>query len=291
MDINDWKNITKEELLKLFNSGLFHKEIADLYNISSRAVYDKAKKFNLNLDRKNKSKTDKSEKICSRCGRKYKISPYNEICSYCGQISLNKDIYQKAITDLGKQILNLRNQGKSYLEISKTLNCSKSTISYYCTSNTKVLTRLRNRSSYSWQKKFQKKVRAFKTRKRGLDKNIWDSDWNKKWRSAVSSFQNRNKDMKSKSENFGYKYVLKEIGGTKQKCYLTGRSIDLEKDNYQLDHKIPVSKGGTNDISNMGIACPEANYSKSNLTIEEYLNLCKEVLLNFGYKIEDPLTK
>lgn len=54
MDINDWKNITKEELLKLFNSGLFHKEIADLYNISSRAVYDKAKKFNLNLDRKKK---------------------------------------------------------------------------------------------------------------------------------------------------------------------------------------------------------------------------------------------
>lgn len=97
--------------------------------------------------------------------------------------------------------------------------------------------------------------------------------------------------MKSKSESLGYKYVLKEIGGTKQKCYLTGRSIDLEKDNYQLDHKIPVSKGGTNDISNMGIACPEANYSKSDLTIEEYLNLCKEVLLNFGYKVEDPLTK
>lgn len=289
MNINDWKFITKEKLLELFNSGLFHKEIAELYNISARTVYSKVKKFNLNLDRKNKCKIDKSVKTCSRCGRNYKTSPYNGICLHCGQLSLNKDVYQIASTDLGKQILNLRSQKKSYSEISKELNCSKSTVSYYCTSNTKILTRLRNRSSHSWQKKFQKKLHAFKTRKRGSGKNIWDSDWNRKWRTSVSYFQNREtKNMETKSEKLSYKQVLKEIGGTKQKCYLTGRPIDLKKDNYQLDHKIPVSKGGTNDISNMGIACPEANYSKSDLTIEEYLNLCKEVLINFGYKVEDP---
>lgn len=38
----------------------------------------------------------------------------------------------------------------------------------------------------------------------------------------------------------------------------------------------------------MGITCPEANASKSDLTLSDYLNLCKEVLLNFGYKVEDP---
>lgn len=60
------------------------------------------------------------------------------------------------------------------------------------------------------------------------------------------------------------------------------------KDNYNLDHKIPVSKGGTNDISNLGITCPEANSSKSDLTVDEYISLCKEILLNFGYKIINP---
>ena len=33
------------------------------------------------------------------------------------------------------------------------------------------------------------------------------------------------------------------------------------------------------------MTCPEANASKSDLTLEEYLNLCKEVLENFGYTI------
>lgn len=86
--------------------------------------------------------------------------------------------------------------------------------------------------------------------------------------------------------NYTYKDVLAYLGGINTKCYLTGRSIDITKDNYCLDHKIPVSKGGTNALTNMGITCPEANASKCDLTLDEYLNLCVEVLTNFGYKIE-----
>lgn len=56
--------------------------------------------------------------------------------------------------------------------------------------------------------------------------------------------------------------------GTKTKCYLTGTPIDLEKDNYCFDHIVPVSKGGTNDLSNLGITIPIANYSKSDLTMQ-----------------------
>ena len=56
--------------------------------------------------------------------------------------------------------------------------------------------------------------------------------------------------------------------GTKTKCYLTGTPIDLEKDDYCFDHIIPVSKGGSNDLSNLGITTPAANYSKSDLTVE-----------------------
>ena len=35
---------------------------------------------------------------------------------------------------------------------------------------------------------------------------------------------------------------------------------------------------GTNELSNLGVTIPSANYSKHDLTIEEYLSLCKQVL-------------
>ena len=43
----------------------------------------------------------------------------------------------------------------------------------------------------------------------------------------------------------------------------------MTKDDYQLDHITPVSKGGTNELVNMAIACPEANQMKGGLTNEE----------------------
>jgi DNA-binding CsgD family transcriptional regulator len=44
---------------------------------------------------------------------------------------------------LKDQILNLRDSGKSYDEIKKILNCSKSTISYHCTKHDKGEKRVR----------------------------------------------------------------------------------------------------------------------------------------------------
>jgi CRISPR/Cas system Type II protein with McrA/HNH and RuvC-like nuclease domain len=85
---------------------------------------------------------------------------------------------------------------------------------------------------------------------------------------------------------FTYQDALKHLGGTTTKCYLTGRIINILEDDYCLDHIVPVSKGGTNDLKNMGITIPIVNASKSNMTVEEYLNLCKEVLEYNGYKVE-----
>ncbi len=59
----------------------------------------------------------------------------------------------------------------------------------------------------------------------------------------------------------------------------------METDSYDLDHIIPVSKGGTNELSNLGVAIPMANRSKSDLTVDEYLELCKKVLEYHGYTV------
>ncbi len=63
-------------------------------------------------------------------------------------------------------------------------------------------------------------------------------------------------------------------------CYLCLKPIEFGKDN--LEHKIPLSRGGTNICENLDIACRYCNGSKHNRTEEEYRkhqevkNICKE---------------
>ena len=56
-----------------------------------------------------------------------------------------------------------------------------------------------------------------------------------------------------------------------------------------MDHIIPVSKGGSNDLENLGITYPKANTAKSNMSVNEFVRLCAEVVKwrgkKLGYKI------
>lgn len=72
------------------------------------------------------------------------------------------------------------------------------------------------------------------------------------------------------------------------KCYLTGQLIDITKDNYSLDHIKCASKNGNNSLQNMGICSFKANMSKSDMDLTEYLDLCKRVLINYGFEVKDP---
>ena len=64
-------------------------------------------------------------------------------------------------------------------------------------------------------------------------------------------------------------------------CYLTGRKIDLSKPSkYSLDHIIPVSKGGGSSLSNCGLALKNANMAKSDMTLTEFISLCRDIVNN-----------
>jgi 5-methylcytosine-specific restriction endonuclease McrA len=58
-------------------------------------------------------------------------------------------------------------------------------------------------------------------------------------------------------------------------CPLTGRY--LNGDIMSIDHKIPISKGGTHEISNLQFVHVEVNYAKRNLLQMNFIKLCKEV--------------
>jgi 5-methylcytosine-specific restriction endonuclease McrA len=57
-------------------------------------------------------------------------------------------------------------------------------------------------------------------------------------------------------------------------CALTGRPLD---NNSELDHIIPISRGGDNSIENYRWLCRDANQAKHSLTDEEFFNLCKAI--------------
>ena len=58
-------------------------------------------------------------------------------------------------------------------------------------------------------------------------------------------------------------------------CPLTGRK--LNGDTMSIDHKIPTSKGGTHDVSNLQFVHVDVNYAKRNLLESEFIQMCKEV--------------
>lgn len=51
------------------------------------------------------------------------------------------------------------------------------------------------------------------------------------------------------------------------RCAYCGASL-LEK--RHLDHIVPLTRGGSNDISNLAYTCPRCNLSKNNKTLDEW---------------------
>lgn len=161
---------------------------------------------------------------------------------------------------LKEKILELRNEGLSYREIEKKLNCSKSTVAYHSTDKqkTNALERVKKQRKISpWLNKSERFIKEFDGKKITYNKR---GDFNRK--------------------------KLCEYLSTIDKCYLTGRKLDInDYRTYEFDHIIPRKLGGDSSFNNLGIACPEANRAKSDLLIEDFILLCRDVLLNFGYTV------
>lgn len=56
-----------------------------------------------------------------------------------------------------------------------------------------------------------------------------------------------------------------------RRCAICGKFID-KKEDITLDHIIPQSKGGTDDISNLQIACKECNSRKGDNILSDCEN-------------------
>lgn len=67
--------------------------------------------------------------------------------------------------------------------------------------------------------------------------------------------------------------------GDNPSCYLTGQPIDISKPRtYSFDHIIPKSRGGDNSLDNLGLCTKAANQAKNDMTLDEFINSCKQVV-------------
>lgn len=187
---------------------------------------------------------------------------------------MNKNLKQK--------ILSLRSNGKTYTEIAEILDCSKGTISYYCGEGQVFKTQTRRRASRAKCHPFKIKIESFflyRNNDRLQKKQV--CNWKSLLKDKVSRFCATKLPGNNKMYNkatFTVEDVITKFGEN-PKCYLTGKPINIyEPRTYEFDHKMPLSRGGESSLDNLGICTKQANRAKADMTPEEFIELCKQVI-------------
>lgn len=188
--------------------------------------------------------------------------------------------------NLGPKIIELRKLGYSYNKIQFELKCSKGAIAYYINPNEKNNCKkrtIKNRATILLSKKvFDFTNKTLKEQKILIKK---ERTLNQRLSIKIMKFNCINhKGAKMKSK-FTVEELKERIKNVKC-CELSGRPLDITNTtSWHLDHKIPVSRGGDNSLDNVAILAKEVNFAKHNMTNDELIQLCKDILIFNGYKI------
>jgi len=178
------------------------------------------------------------------------------------------------------QILKLHSEGKSRNEIQSILGCSKSTMCYHLSQGQKQKNLLRIQKYRRLRHPYAKKVECFLAEFHdpqsipiGQMTNIRRRIYEK-----IKNFA-RNRETKVMTEKpFTVDDIIAKHGES-PRCYLTGQAIDIyQPKTYAFDHKVPVSRGGSNSIENLGICTRRANAAKTDMTPDELYEFCRQVI-------------
>jgi len=183
-------------------------------------------------------------------------------------------------------ILKLRLDGKSYNEISSILGCSKTIVSYHLNETARHKHKIQRAKSHPFQGKLYRFVRTDCGNKNIAYERKRKKTINDKLLAKIQTFHRiGGAGTMCDKKTFTVQDIINKFGEN-VKCYLTGIDINIyETNTYQFDHIVPRSRGGQNTIDNLGIASKKANQSKNDMTVDEYINLCKMILEHNGYEI------
>ena len=92
--------------------------------------------------------------------------------------------------------------------------------------------------------------------------------WRKNNRDKARSITERYRAAKfSNGGSYTQRDVCKKYAMQMGKCFYCGESL---KNNYHVDHVVPLSRGGSNYCGNIVISCPSCNSSKGNKFLIEW---------------------
>lgn len=117
----------------------------------------------------------------------------------------------------------------------------------------------------------EKKIRQIKYRqspKVKLRQKLWKQSLKGRISQKKHNLIHRTKikDLSIKTIQLVYEDNIKRYGTLT--CYLCLKFIEFKKDH--LEHRIPLSRGGTNEYYNLAVACQRCNCRKHNKTEKEY---------------------
>tara|TARA_R100000781_G_scaffold1388_3_gene2281 strand:+ start:173 stop:850 length:678 start_codon:yes stop_codon:yes gene_type:complete len=198
---------------------------------------------------------------------------------------------------LKSEILEMHQNGYSYNKIREVTSLSKGTICYHLGKNQKQKTLERTRKIRSKPGgTLRRKMYLFRERFLDYDLPINNTGRTRNFYFKFCEFMNNPKGDKKPM----FKELLEHLwpGGCNDKredfwhtCALSGADINLnagkeDKDVGALDHKMPRSRGGSNDFSNCQPLSARVNQMKSDMTNEEFIEQCKKILSYQGYEIK-----
>lgn len=70
---------------------------------------------------------------------------------------------------------------------------------------------------------------------------------------------------------------MKVYRKTKGHCYLCGDFVDFDK--FEIEHKVPISKGGTNDFNNVFCSCHICNAIKQDIYPEDFVDKISKIFV------------
>ena len=156
--------------------------------------------------------------------------------------------------DIENQIQKLRQTGLSYQKISEITGVSSTAVRYKCNPEYRKCAKIRS-EKYRQKHPLHQKVNCY------CDVSRTDKD-------------------------FETKDLIEKLGQSPH-CYLTGTPINLQnKNEYSLDHIIPASKGGKSNFDNLGLIRQDVNKAKNDRSVNEFIEMCKEVLIYNGYSVK-----
>ena len=80
-----------------------------------------------------------------------------------------------------------------------------------------------------------------------------------------------------KRKSFSARERLTIYRKTKGHCYLCGEFVDF--DSFEVEHKVPLSKGGTNDLNNLFCACHCCNTIKHDIYPRDFMDKISQIFM------------